>query len=232
MPIGSAGLSIAPSNKRTIRMPTNPLDKATIVSIYPRAINEIKHTIQPGIFNIEAGSIEKPATMVVGPSSWWRDIGEEMPLIEIPNGAIQIAESFVNDYCNGLLMSDMNESMPGLFFVPGELSIEKIKKDYSNAFAEAVRKQKNWFVNLVRLADAGWARTNGNPQAISDLMRMAAEALGQTDKDWMRASIEVDKVKCVACGNLRNPAFPVCSACNRIVDIDLAKKLGILEPAK
>jgi hypothetical protein len=224
--------TIALNSKRTIKSPTNPLDKATIVSIYPREINEVKHTIQPGFFHIPAGSEEKPSVLVVGPSSWWRDIGEEMPLIEIPNGAIQIADSFVKDFCNGLLMCDMDNSMPGLFFIPGELDLKTIKTNYSTAFNDAIRKQKNWFVNLVKLADAGWARTNGNPMAISDLMRMAAEALGQIDKDWMKSSVDSEKVKCVACGNLRNPAFPVCSICNRIVDIALATKLGLIDAPK
>lgn len=216
-------------NKRTIRQQSNPLDKATIVSIYPRAISEIKHTVQPGIFNIDAGSVEKPATLVVGPSSWWRDIGEEMPLIEIPNGAVQIADSFVNDFCNGMLMCDMDNAMPGIFFIPGEWKIEHILENYKDAFKNAVRKQNNWFDLLIKLADAGWSRTNGNPLAISDLMKLAAEARGVKDRDWMKTTLDQEKVKCVACGNLRNPNFPVCSACNRVVDIALAKKLGIID---
>jgi len=227
--MASAGMAIAPSNKRTIRSVPNPLDKATIVSIYPRRIVEYKYTIQPGVFDLAAGSEEHPSLTVVGPSSWWRDIGEEMPLIEIPNGAIQVAESVINDWANGLLMCDMDSSMPGIFFVPGELTIEKIRADYSDALKTAVAKQKNWFQNLIKLADHGWAQTNGSPRAISDLMRIAAEALNLKDRDWMRNFVEITKIQCAACGNLRNPAYPVCSSCNRIVDIPLAKKLGIIE---
>lgn len=224
--IGSlAGFNL---NKRTIRQQTNPLDKATIVSIYPKAIREVKHTIQPGIFEIAAGNENNPALLVVGPSSWWRDIGEEMPLVEIPNGAIQVADSFVKDFCNGLPEVDEN-SYPGLFFIPGEVDIENIKKNYSAAFKTAVVKQKNWFNNLVRLADSDWAKTNGNPRAVSDLSKMAAKALGLEDRPWMKSTIDVAKVACVACGNLRNPAFPICPSCNRVVDAKLAEKLGILD---
>jgi len=224
------GMSIVAGNKRTIRQVPNPLDKATIVSVYPRAIEDRKHTIQPGVFSVAAGTEENPSITVVGPSSWWRDIGDEMPLIEIPTSATVIAESIINDWCNGLLMCDMDASMPGLFFVAGELDIKKIRADYSDALKKAIAKQKVWFNNLVKLADVGWARTNGSPNAISDLMRMAAESLNLRDRDWMKSSIDTEKVKCVACGNLRNPAFPVCSACNRIVDIKLAKELGIIDP--
>ncbi len=228
----TGGMSIAPSNKRTIRSVANPLDKATIVSIYPRRILEYKYTIQPGVFDIAAGSEENPSLTVIGPSSWWRDIGEEMPLIEIPNGAMQVAESVINDWANGMLMCDMNTSMPGIFFVPGDLDIKKIRTDYAGALKAAITKQRNWFQNLVKLADHGWAQTNGSPRAISDLMRMAADTLNLKDRDWMKNYVEAEKVKCAACGNLRNPAYPVCASCNRIVDIELAKKLGILDAPK
>lgn len=228
----SVGMTITPSNKRTVRQQVNPLDKATIVSVYPRPIDEVKHTIQPGQFHIEAGSEAKPALLVVGPSSWWRDIGEEMPLIEIPNSAIQVADSIVRDWCNGMIECDMDTAMPGLFFIPGELTLETIKKEYSKALQAAINKQKNWFNLLVRVADADWARTNGNPRSVSDLQRMAAEELGLTDRDWMKSTVNIAKVKCVACGNLRNPEFPICPSCNRIVDVKLAEKLGIMEVTK
>lgn len=223
----AAGMAIAPSNKRTIRQQTNPLDKATVVSILPLLIDEYKWTIQPGHFYLEPGSVEKPTSLVVGPSSWWRDIGEEMPLIEIPNGAMLVADSVVKDYCQGML-EVTEDAYPGLFFVPGELTVDKIKKEYSQVFERAVERQNNWFVNLVNLADKGWADSNGNPRSINGLMKMAANALGLQDKVWMKTTLDAKKVPCVACGNLRNPAYPICGACNRVVDMELAKKIGIL----
>ena len=226
-----AGMTIAPSNKRTIRQQTNPLDKSTIVSVLPLEINEYKHTIQPGHFYIPPASENKPEVLVVSPSSWWRDIGEEMPLIEIPNGSIIVAESIVKDYCQGMIAIDDN-SYPGLFFVPGEFKVEEIKEKYSKALKEAVQKQKNWFKNLIDMADMDWAKSNGNPSVISGLMRMAAEQLGFTDRSWMKTTLDVKKVQCVACGNLRNPDFPICGTCNRVVDQKLAIKLGIIEAPK
>lgn len=221
-------MTIAPTNKRTIRQQTNPLDRATIVSILPLEIDEYKHTIQPGHFHIDIASENDPKVLVVGPSSWWRDIGEEMPLIEIPNGAIIIAESVVNDYCQGML-EVTEDAYPGLFFIPGEHTVETIKINYSKALTDAKRKQRNWFSNLVNLADTGWANSNGSPRSINGLMRMAAEALGYQDRDWMKTTLDIKKVKCIACGNLRNPEFPICPSCNRVVDIALAKKLGIMD---
>jgi hypothetical protein len=120
--------------RRTIRAESNPLDKSTVVSIYPRELVERKPTIQPGIFTIPAGSIEKPTLVVVGPSSWWRDIDIEQPLLEIVNGSVQVANSIVVDYCNGLLGCNMRDTMPGLFWVPGEFkTVESLFKAENGA---------------------------------------------------------------------------------------------------
>ena len=114
-------------HRRTIRAPVNPMDKSTIVSILPKFISERKATIQPGTFEITPGSFEKPALLVVGPSSWWREIDENQPLLEIPVSSIQVADSVVKDYCNGLLACNMSDMMPGLFYLPGEYNLDKLK---------------------------------------------------------------------------------------------------------
>ena len=212
--------------RRTIRGPINPMDKATVVSIYPKEIHEKKCTIQPGEFHIPAGSPRDPKILVVGPSSWWRDIDEDQPLLEIPVGAIQIAESVVKDYCNGILACDMAEHMPGLFYIPGAkmdakgtpdlpATLKWVKEDYKSALEAAERKQRNWYSLLVKLADSLWARSSGNPLAISDDMRMAARELNLTQtKDWMKDFQMVDMVRCKACGSLKNPLYPICAACH------------------
>lgn len=201
--------------RRTVRQPVNPMDKATVVSIYPKAIEEVKHTIEPGRFAIAAGSYEKPALLVVGPSSWWREIDEEQPLLEIPVSSIQIADSVVRDYCNGILGSNMGDIMPGLFYVAGEHTIESIRKSFQKELDKAKIKQHKFYTLLVTLADALWARSQGNPLAISDDMRMAARELNLTEtKDWMRDFKMVNMVRCKACGSLKNPDYPICSSCH------------------
>src|SRR5215471_18977435 len=184
--------------RRTIRGPINPLDKSTVVSIYPKSVHEKKCTIQPGEFHIEPGTYDKPSILVVGPSSWWRDIDEDQPLLEIPVSSIQIADSVVRDYCNGILACDMAESMPGLFYIPGAKTDDKgnpntiatldwIQKEYKSQLMAADKRQKTWYSVLIKLADSLWARSNGNPLAISDDMRMAARELNLSQiKDWMK----------------------------------------------
>jgi hypothetical protein len=227
----AAGMDITPLNKRTIRQQANPLDKATFVSVLPLLIDEYKHTIQPGHFKLEPGSPDKPQVLVVSPSSWWRDIGDEMPLIEIPNGAMLVAQSLVQDFIAGMIGVG-DGAQPGLFYVPGEHDVKGIREKFGTELDNAVQRQKRWFRNLVDMADKDWAASNGNPSVISGLMKLAAQHLNFTDRPWMKTSIDIQKVPCAACGNLRNPAYPVCGTCNRTVDLELAKKMGLVEPDK
>ncbi len=216
-------------NRPTVKGPVNPLDNSTIVSIYDRQIIEYKHTLQPGQFIIERGTFEKPSLTVVGPSSWWKDVDPTQPLIEIVTGSIQIAESVIRDYCSGLFGCNLGDSMPGLFFVPGKLDHKTLlgTPELMSQLKAAQRRQDTWFRLLVKFGDSFWARSNGNPLTVMDDMRIAAQELG-LDKEWAKEHIIRELVRCVACGTLRNPAYPKCGHCLEIVDKDLAKKLGIL----
>lgn len=209
-----------------IRSVRNPMDKATIVSIYPREINEEKITIFPGKFHIPRGSYQAPSVVVVGSSSWWADRDIEQPILEISISAVQIAQSVIVDYCNGLLGCDMGASMPGMFFIPGELELMEVVAKYKLKLAEAKNKQDNWYRVLIRLADSLWARSNGNPLVIWDEMRLAAIEMGEDTKPWIRDTIHSEMVRCYACGSLKNPEYPVCLTC-RVVDPNhpMAKEL-------
>jgi hypothetical protein len=210
-----------------VRQEINPLDKSTIFSIYPKEIIERKWTIEPGYFHIPPGTYEKPAVLVVGTSSWWKEIPEEDQLLEIPVSSISVANSVVKDYCNGLLACDMAGSMPGIFFIPGEISVEKLKKEYKKDLDLALQRQRSWYMELVKLSDALWARSNGNPLTISDDARLAARELGFSNKEWLQDFQNMELVRCVACGAMRNPMYPICRECKTVVDQDTFKKLGI-----
>lgn len=203
-------------NRRTVRAPVNPLDKATVVSIFPFEITEKKVTLQPGTFTIPPGNMEKPAVLVVGPSSWWREIDPEQPLLEIPVASILIADSIVRDYCNGLLACNMADAMPGLFYIPGEWNSMNIKLEYTHLLNAALQKQRKWYEALVKIADVSWSRTQGNPLSINETMKAAAIELGIEDRDWLKAYQSVSMVRCFACGSMKNPAFPVCPSCRAV----------------
>lgn len=185
MPVGSFP-GLRDLNRRTIRGPVNPLDKSTIVSIFPKRIKVIKVTLLPGQWTIEPGSVDAPALLVVGPSSWFKELELNEPLLEIPQSSVQIADSIVKDYCNGIVGCDMGDSMPGLFYVPGEHNITSIRSNYKPLLEKAIASQASYYRAMIRFADHLWAASNGNPMVINDEMRMAAKILGQQDKDWMK----------------------------------------------
>lgn len=214
-----------------IRSVRNPMDKATVVSVFPKEINETKETIQPGKFHVPKGSYENPAVIIVGPSSWWRDIDIEQPMLEIPVSATQIAQSLIVDYCNGMLGCDMGSAMPGLFFMPGEFNQLEVMTKYKLKLAETRNKQENWYRILVKIADSLWSRSNGNPLVIWDEMRLAARELALDNKPWLKDYQAVEMVRCFACGTLKHPAYPVCLTC-RVVDPNhpMAKELKFVSP--
>ena len=218
---------LVPTNRRTIRAPVNPMDKSTVVSILPKVINERKATIQPGFFHIDAGSLENPAILVVGPSSWWREVDEHQPLLEIPVSSIQIADSIVRDYANGLLACNMADQMPGMFYVPGEYTVERVKKEHGPLLQQANIRQRSWYKELIRIADILWSRSNGNPLSISEDARLACAELNISNKPWLSDKQSMELIRCVACGSLRNPAFPVCQSCHAVVDKKKAEELGL-----
>jgi hypothetical protein len=206
-------------HRRAVRGPVNPLDRSTIVSIYPRPIRFKNVTLSPGRWYIEAGSVEKPALLEIGPSSWFKDVGLDEPLLEISQSSVMIADSLVKDYLNGMFACNMHDSVPGLLFIPGgDISRADLrdKDKYKNLMARTLDKQMNYYRNLVKYADALWARSNGNPLALNDEMRMAARALGVQDKDWMKDHSRVDLAPCFACGEFKNPEYPICKSCHTV----------------
>ena len=219
--------SLREMNRKTVRGPVNPLDKSTLVSIYPRPLKFKSVTLSPGVWRLEAGNVESPEILVIGPSSWFRDVGPDEPLIEIVQSSVQIAESLVKDYLNGMFACNMHDSMPGLFFVPGcvqdvagIIDIEGtrawVKSTYPHLLKSAVITQSNYWRNLIKYGDALWARSNGNPLVINDETRLAAKLLGVQDKDWMKDHQNQGQIRCFACGSFKSPDYPICQACHSI----------------
>jgi hypothetical protein len=212
---------------RVVRQEVNELDKSTVVSIFPKEVNEHKPTISPGYFHISPGSLKNPQILVVGSSSWWRELDETMPYLEIVNNSIQVARSVVNDYCSGILGSDMVESMPGLFFVKGEVTLLELQdKKYAAQFKDAERKQTNMFKVLIRLADIAWSRSNGNPLTISDDMRIAATELN-LDKPWNKDAAMLERIACKACGTMITSDIIICPNCKVVLNPSRFKEMSM-----
>lgn len=220
------------NHRRTIRSEVNEMDKCTIISIYPRVVIEKKITVTPNLFHIPAGRPEAPSTLEVGPSSWWREVDEDQPLLEITNGSVQMANSIVKDWMNGMLGCNMADSKPGLFWVKGSVSAAEVLKKHADLVAGAIKSQLNYYHALINMGDGLWAKSQGSPLCISDDMRMAAKELNVQGKDWMNNFRQMENIRCVACGQPRNPLYPICPSCHTIIDTAKFKDLGLQSAPK
>lgn len=149
------------------------------------------------------------------------------PLLEIPCGSLQVAHSVVNDYCQGLLGYAADERGPGVFYLQGDVSVARLKEEYQSLLDHNIAIQKAWYATLIDIADALWARSNGNPMVLSLDMKTAALALGMEYKDWMQNYQRVDLIRCVACGNMIANTVIVCPTCKVIVNAARAKELNL-----
>ena len=215
------------TNRQVIRTPVNPLDKSTIISAFPKTLDETKITLQPGRFIIPAAPPNDITVSTFGTSSWFKELEEDQPLVEMVVSSVEIARSIIEDYCIGLLGCDMATAMPALFWVPGAFTKEEVKIKFKKELAESVTKQENYFKALVGLADAFWVGTGGQSAAISDDMRMAAKQLNLIDKPWLKDSVAMELVKCVACKTLINSDVIVCPNCKVVVNAKKFKELSL-----
>lgn len=215
------------SRSRQVRRPKNIHDKATIVSIFPKDMSKDFITLEPGYFTIKAGKIDKPSLMTIGSSSWWSGSNPDQPLLEVQVSSVNLAESIIRDIVSGLLCYKVNERQPGLFFLPGEVSLVDLTTKYKNELKHASELQENWYNELIRMANIDWPKAQGNPLAIHDDSRLAANELGRKDLPWMGQFVVQELIPCVACGAPRNPKYPICSSCHSVIDTKLADSLGI-----
>lgn len=215
------------SNVMVNRLPKNSLDFCTVVNIYPRDIHELKHTLEPGVFDIPAGSYEKPGLLKVFGSSWWRDFegrDAKQPPFEVQTPSMVVANSIVQDYINGMFCFSPTQK-PGLFYVPGDFN--KSIPEHKKLLDEAREHQINWYKELVKEADKLWARTNGNPLAISADMKLASKELNLTEKDWLRDYVTMEMIRCKACTTLVRAESIVCSNCKVVLDEKRFASLGM-----
>jgi hypothetical protein len=207
----------------------NPLDKATIVSIVPFDILEFKYTLFPGRFFIPKAEDKDFQLLTVGQSFFYQEMGDDRPAIQVPEGALGVAESIVNDFVNAQVGCDMAGCMPGIGYLPGELTKQdfKTKKDLQAFLVDLDEKQTTWFKRLVYIADTLWVRTNGQPASISDTARLAARRLNLIHKEWLKDSHATELVRCPACGNLNSDMVVVCPVCKIVIDPVRFAALGL-----
>ena len=228
-----------PSGGRRVlyQLPRNPADKCTIVSVFPKKIEENKPTVFPGNYVIPAAENGDFSLLVIEGASYYQQSAiEKMPPTEIQINSAQLADSIVNDYLSATWLAIRGQRGPGVFWIPGAFDKKTILnyvhsdgRKFTQMRQDAENQQKRWFTEVINFADEAWARTNGNPKAIMEDARIAAEILGvSSTKPWMNNVIASQLEHCPSCGEMINVSFPVCKFCHAVIDPAKAKELNLI----
>jgi len=200
---------------------------ATLISVYPFEINEQKPGIYPGNFYLPAAK-DKPQSLIIGEAFHFVDRVDAAPL-RVRVLPQELAQSIVDDWASAHLGVIMAEGIaPGLFWIPGAHSNDKIEVTFIDKISEARAHQRRWFENLIRIADDDWSRYHKHV-VISDIQRFAVKSLG-LERDWSIQVKEVQVLKtCPACQSKIDSKAIVCPTCKVILDTEEYKKLAFAQ---
>lgn len=202
--------------------------KATLISICPFPIAEFKPGIYPGFFEIPGSKNEVPEVLVIGDSIYHVEINENNT-ITVRCSADTLAQSIVSDYViSNIAYSEENEACPGVSWVEGEHTSTSILTKYSDLISQLRVRQRNWFVELVKMADDDWEKTRQH-KFISDTQRYAAKSM-KLQRPWIiTAENSAGFMKCLACQTLISTEAIICPSCRFIVDNEKYSKLKFAE---
>jgi hypothetical protein len=196
---------------------------ATVVSICPFEINETKPGIVPGHFHIDKVNEGDIKLLVVNGASF----KVSMPMTNIVHTLQEtpeaLAASIVNDRLTGQMLYKP-DCKPGLFWVPGEQTVDSIRKNHAKELKEAIEFQHNWFIALVKQADTDWEVTK-NHHSISDTQRHAAKVLRMESKPWLVNDKPLNATKdCIACFSQIDARATICKVCgtSQVSDMKMA----------
>lgn len=210
-----------------IKSVSNSELRCTLVSIVPFAIREYKPGLIPDTYYIPPASEEKPQILHIGNARHNVYIDETRGSLSVRDGSDEVARSLVEDFINSQL--EVGEGCyPGLFWIPGELSISEVKVRYQEEWNRIRLAHRQWLLAITKLADRDWKRYQ-NPMVVSDFQREAGRILGlkEAEHGWMGAQIEDARpmTECPACGMKINLGLAICPNCKVILDADKAKEL-------
>lgn len=190
-------------------------DVATVISLLPVRLEEKKPGLYPGTYIIPAVTERGGFNcLIINEAVHYVPQLEHAPYQAVtPPG--EIAKSIVSDY-NEAVLGRGEDAEPGLFWTYGEYSRDLAKIELRDEIHKAAVQQRNWFVNLVRIADIEWAKAPNNHNVITDLMRHAAKALG-LEKEWQIDPENLALIYCPACHNNISSKAVVCGSCGCVV---------------
>ena len=201
------------------------MSKATIVSLLPIELHEIKPGTYPGDFRIPAAKEGDFEILPIGDSVYYvQFVLDNRPPLKMTDTAEKTAESIVNDYITTVLGLGP-DAKPGLFWVPEHLDKKALAVKYATQLATARAQQVKWFTNLVRIADDEWVKSGKMHRSISSLQRSASKFLGLEREWYIEPTTELGPIHCPACRTIVHPLAIVCEKCRAVLKPDEYKKL-------
>lgn len=202
------------------------MSKTTVVSIFPRDIDERKPGISPGHFTIPKAREGDFELIYLGDSFYWVTFEDQKPPLKMVSDSQEIANSLINDFVRNIPgYNPTANAMPGLFSIPGHPSKGEILAKYRKELEEARIRQRNWYEKVVYEADDLWMRFRQH-RMISSLQRFACKSLG-LEREWsVDIPVDIPKVTlCPACQEKVSPVAVICGHCSCVLDEEKYKKM-------
>lgn len=200
--------------------------KATLVSILPYPIfSEHKPGVVPSEVRLPAAKADDIEIKVIGDAITHDYLDSERGYRERRIPADEMAESITFDYWSHLVHVDA-ACRPGFFWVAGDLTKERVKKEYADLIEEMRETQNSWFKRIVQIADDDWTHNRAH-RMITDQQRYAAKALG-LEREWLFAPEDVKTTSCPACSSRVSSEAAICQFCNAVLNEEKAKKFRFI----
>lgn len=196
---------------------------ATICSLLPFDLVEVKPGLTPTEFTVKKAEGDKPALTVIHEGVFYLvnpdplADAKDVRNIKVPVPALELAQSIINDRVSAMLEVEYPDIIPGVWAVPGEYEdLKEFSRKYIKEITTYRLCQNNWFRKLVFKADDTWAKTK-SPLAITDLNRYACDALG-LKREWSSIANPEDVLKCPFCMNPIISGAIKCPTCHEVLD--------------
>lgn len=202
------------------------MTEATVISLFPAALNEVKPGIYPGVFTAPPAEKDDFQVMIVPDACYYVFIDDERGSLRVPVNSHDLARSICEDFIRACL-EVTEDAKPGLFWIPGRHNKDTIKITQKEKLQHVNDIQKKWLMKLILMADDDWQKSR-QFRNISDLQRRAAEILG-LKKEWL-VNVPPELVLCPVCKtSLENDPI-ICGRCQVVLKPEEYKKFSFVRP--
>ena len=135
--------------------------KCTVISIVPFEINADKIGLHPSVYRVPKSDGVHPEILIIKDASHSVYLGSERTPnnIRVPDSAELVARAIVEDFLISVIGTAPN-AHPGIFWKEGAFSKEEVVVQFKSELKQQTQFQYNWFVELKKMADNDWAKSN------------------------------------------------------------------------